>query len=185
MIEDIKKDLNDAMSKALDSLLRNISKIRAGRPNPSLLDDIEAVYFDTKTPIKQLANITVTDASTLTLNVWDKAAIAPIEKAIMESNLGLSPSVSGTNIHIKIPPLTEERRNDLIKLLKKESENTKVALRNIRRNTNTHISNLEKDKKISKDFERDYMIEVQDITDNYIKKSDTIIDEKTKEISEV
>ena len=117
--------------------------------------------------------------------MWEKSAIAPIEKAIMESNLGLSPAVSGTNIHIKIPPLTEERRNDLIKLLKKESENTKVALRNIRRNTNTLISNLEKDKKISKDFERDYMIEVQDITDDYIKKSDTIIDEKTKEISEV
>ena len=185
MIDDIKKDLENTMSKALDTLVRNIAKIRAGRPNPSLLDDIEADYFDTKTPIKQLANISVSDASTLTLNVWDKSAIAPIEKAIMESNLGLSPAVSGTNIHIKIPPLTEERRNDLIKLLKKESENTKVALRNIRRSTNTLISNLEKDKKISKDFERDYMIEVQDITDDYIKKSDTIIDEKTKEISEV
>jgi len=185
MIDDIKKDLENTMSKALDTLVRNIAKIRAGRPNPSLLDDIEADYFDAKTPIKQLANISVSDASTLTLNVWDKSAIAPIEKAIMESNLGLSPAVSGTNIHIKIPPLTEERRNDLIKILKKESENTKVALRNIRRNTNTLISNLEKDKKISKDFERDYMIEVQDITDDYIKKSDTIIDEKTKEISEV
>ena len=145
MIDEIKKDLENTMSKALDSLIRNIAKIRAGRPNPSLLDDIEADYFDTKTPIKQLANISVSDASTLTLNVWDKSAIVPIEKAIMESNLGLSPAVSGTNIHIKIPPLTEERRNDLIKLLKKESENTKVALRNIRRNTNTLISNLEKD----------------------------------------
>ena len=185
MIEDIKKDLNESMSKALDSLIRNISKIRAGRPNPSLLDDIDADYFGTKTPIKQLANITVTDASTLMLNVWDKNAIAPIEKSIMESNLGLSPSVSGTNIHIKIPPLTEERRIDLIKLLKKESENSKVALRNIRRNTNTLISTLEKDKKISKDFERDYIIEVQEVTDDYIKKSENIIDEKIKEISEV
>ena len=185
MIEDIKKDLNESMSKALDSLIRNISKIRAGRPNPSLLDDIDADYLGTKTPIKQLANITVTDASTLMLNVWDKNAIAPIEKSIMESNLGLAPSVSGTNIHIKIPPLTEERRIDLIKLLKKESENSKVALRNIRRNTNTLISTLEKDKKISKDFERDYIIEVQEVTDDYIKKSENIIDEKIKEISEV
>ena len=125
MIDEIKKDLENTMSKALDTLVRNIAKIRAGRPNPSLLDDIEADYFDTKTPIKQLANISVSDASTLTLNVWDKSAIAPIEKAIMESNLGLSPAVSGTNIHIKIPPLTEERRNDLIKILKKESENRK------------------------------------------------------------
>tara|TARA_B100001113_G_scaffold157365_2_gene128672 strand:- start:1114 stop:1671 length:558 start_codon:yes stop_codon:yes gene_type:complete len=185
MIEGIKKETEGLMSKTLETLKSSLSKIRAGRPNPSLLDTIEADYFEVKTPLKQLSNISVTDASTLNLNVWDKNAIKPIEKAITDSNLGLSPVVNGTNILIKIPPLTQERRDDLKKLLKKEGESTKIALRNIRRNINTSISNLEKEKKISKDFERDYMIEIQEITDKYINKSEEIITEKTNEISEV
>ena len=173
------------MNKTIDSLHQTLSKIRAGRPNPSLLDSIEADYFDAKTPLKQLANISVTDATTLSLNVWDKNAIKPIEKAIIDSNMGLSPVVNGTVILIKIPPLTQERRDELIKLLKKEGESTKVALRNIRRNTNTTISNLEKDKKISKDFERDYTIEIQELTDKHIKQSEDIIAKKIEEISEI
>ena len=150
-----------------------------------MLDQIEADYFDAKTPLKQLANITITDASTISLNVWDKTAIKAIEKAILNSNLGLSPVINGMIIHIKIPPLTQERRNELIKVLKKEGENTKVSLRNVRRNVNTSVSNLEKDKKISKDFERDYIIEIQEITDKYIKMSEEIVDKKILEISEV
>ena len=185
MIEGIKQDMEKLMGKTIDSLHSTLSKIRAGRPNPSMLDSIEADYFDAKTPLKQLANISVTDASTLSLNIWDKNAIKPIEKAIIDSSLGLSPVVNGTNILIKIPPLTQERRDELKKLLRKEGENTKISLRNIRRSTNTTITNLEKDKKISKDFERDYMIEIQDITDKYIKKSEEIISDKTREISEV
>ena len=173
------------MNKTIDTLHQTLSKIRAGRPNPSLLDSIEADYFDAKTPLKQLANISVTDATTLSLNVWDKNAIKPIEKAIIDSNMGLSPVVNGTVILIKIPPLTQERRDELIKLLKKEGESTKVALRNIRRNTNTTISNLEKDKKISKDFERDYTIEIQELTDKHIKQSEDIITKKIEEISEI
>ncbi len=173
------------MNKTIDTLHQTLSKIRAGRPNPSLLDSIEADYFDAKTPLKQLANISVTDATTLSLNVWDKNAIKPIEKAIIDSNMGLSPVVNGTVILIKIPPLTQERRDELIKLLKKEGESTKVALRNIRRNTNTTISNLEKDKKISKDFERDYTIEIQELTDKHIKQSEDIIAKKIEEISEI
>ena len=185
MFEEIKKEANQSMGKAIYSLNNACSKIRAGRPNPSMLDHIDADYFDTKTPLKQLANITVTDAATISLNVWDKTAIQAIEKAIMTSDLGLSPVINGMNIHIKIPPLTQERRNDLIKVLKKEGENTKVSLRNIRRNINTSIGNLEKDKKISKDFERDYMIEIQELTDKYIKISEETIDKKIAEISEV
>ena len=173
------------MNKTIDTLHQTLSKIRAGRPNPSLLDSIEADYFDAKTPLKQLANISVTDATTLSLNVWDKNAIKPIEKAIIDSNMGLSPVVNGTVILIKIPPLTQERRDELIKLLKKEGESTKVALRNIRRNTNTTISNLEKDKRISKDFERDYTIEIQELTDKHIKQSEDIIAKKIEEISEI
>ena len=175
MIEAIKQETEKLMSKTIDSLHITLSKIRAGRPNPSMLDGVEADYFDSKTPLKQLANISVTDASTL----------KPIEKAIIDSNLGLSPVVNGTNIIINIPPLTQERRDELKKLLKKEGENTKVSLRNIRRSTNTNISNLEKEKKISKDFERDYIIEVQEITDDFIKLSEKIINEKMTEISEV
>ena len=185
MIEAIKQETEKLMSKTIDSLHITLSKIRAGRPNPGMLDGVEADYFDAKTPLKQLANISVTDASTLSLNVWDKNAIKPIEKAIIDSNLGLSPVVNGTNIIINIPPLTQERRDELKKLLKKEGENTKVSLRNIRRSTNTNISNLEKEKKISKDFERDYIIEVQEITDDFIKLSEKIINEKMTEISEV
>ena len=185
MINDIKKDADLHMAKAIDSLTASCGKVRAGRPNPSMLDQIEADYFDVKTPLKQLANITITDASTISLNVWDKTAIQSIEKAIMSSDLGLSPVVNGLNIHIKIPPLTQERRVELIKVLKKEGENAKISLRNIRRNINTSINNLEKDKKISKDFERDYMIEIQDLTDKYIKISEETVDKKIAEISEV
>lgn len=185
MIDDIKKEAELNMSKAIDALNNACGKIRAGRPNPSMLDQIEADYFDAKTPLKQLANITVTDASTISLNVWDKTAIQAIEKAIANSSLGLSPVVNGMIIHIKIPPLTQDRRNELIKILKKEGENAKVSLRNIRRNINTNINNLEKEKKISKDFERDYIIEIQEITDKYIKLSEETIDKKIAEISEV
>ena len=185
MIEEIKKEAELNMSKAIEALNNACGKIRAGRPNPGMLDQIEADYFDTRTPLKQLANITITDASTISLNVWDKTAIQSIEKAIVNSNLGLSPVVNGMVIHIKIPPLTQERRNELIKILKKEGENTKVSLRNVRRNINTTINNFEKEKKISKDFERDYIIEIQVITDKYIKMSEEIINKKIAEISEV
>lgn len=185
MFEEIKKDTEENMSKAIEVLRQALNKIRVGRPNPSMLDHIEADYFDTKTPLKQLANITVTDATTITVNVWDKNALQSIEKAISTSDLGLSPVVNGLNIHIKIPPLTQERRAELIKILKKEGENTKVSLRNIRRNVNTNISNLEKDKKISKDFERDYTIEIQEITDKFIKNSEEMVEKKISEISEI
>jgi ribosome recycling factor len=127
----------------------------------------------------------VSDASTISLSVWDKNAVSSIEKALADSNLGVNPAVNGTNIHIKFPPLTQERRADLNKIVKKEGENVKITLRNIRRNANTSISNLEKEKKISKDFERDHIIEIQDLTDEYIKTSENIITKKIEEISEV
>ncbi len=147
MFEDLKKETKVSMNKTLDVLHLALNKIRAGRPNPSMLDQIEADYFDTNTPLKQLSNITVTDATTISLNVWDKNAVPAIEKAINDSGLGITPTVNGLIIHIKIPPLTQERRDELIKIVKKEAENTKVTLRNIRRNTNTSINNLEKEKK--------------------------------------
>jgi ribosome recycling factor len=173
------------MDKSIDSFKATLSKIRAGRPNPSILDQVSVDYFGTVTPIKQLANITVSDASTISLSVWDKNAVSSIEKALADSSLGVNPAVNGTNIHIKFPPLTQERRADLNKIVKKEGENIKITLRNIRRNANTSISNLEKEKMISKDFERDYIIEIQDLTDDYIKTSENIITKKIEEISEV
>ena len=185
MFDTIKAETTSTMDKSIDSFKATLSKIRAGRPNPSILDQVVVDYFGSNTPIKQLANITVTDASTISLSVWDKNAVSAIEKSLSESNLGVNPAVNGTNIHIKFPPLTQERRADLNKIVKKESENIKVTLRNIRRNANTSISNLEKEKKISKDFERDYIIEIQELTDKYIKSSEDITAAKIEEISEV
>tara|TARA_B100001113_G_scaffold130165_2_gene106363 strand:+ start:4503 stop:5060 length:558 start_codon:yes stop_codon:yes gene_type:complete len=185
MFDKIKSDTTSTMDKSIDSFKTILSKIRAGRPNPSILDQISIDYFGSNSPINQLANITVSDASTISLSVWDKNAVTPIEKALSESNLGVNPVVNGTNIHIKFPPLTQERRADLNKIVKKEGEAIKVTLRNIRRSANTSISNLEKEKKISKDFERDYIIEIQELTDKYIKISDEIITSKIEEISEV
>ena len=185
MFDKIKADTISTMDKSIENFKTTLSKIRAGRPNPSILDQVSVDYFGTTTPVKQLANITVSDASTISLSVWDKNAVSSIEKALADSNLGVNPAVNGTNIHIKFPPLTQERRADLNKIVKKEGENIKITLRNIRRNANTSISNLEKEKMISKDFERDYIIEIQDLTDEYIKTSDNIITKKIEEISEV
>tara|TARA_B100000900_G_C20413491_1_gene647881 strand:- start:56 stop:613 length:558 start_codon:yes stop_codon:yes gene_type:complete len=185
MFDKIKSDTTSTMDKSIESFKTTLSKIRAGRPNPSILDQVAIDYFGTNTPINQLANITVSDASTISLSVWDKNAVTLIEKALRESNLGVNPVINGTNVHIKFPPLTQERRADLNKIVKKEGETIKVTLRNIRRTANASISNLEKEKKISKDFERDYMIEIQDLTDKYIKMSDEIITSKIEEISEV
>ena len=185
MIDGIKKEAENLMGKSLEALKASLSKIRAGRPNPSILDQVIVDYFGSNTPIKQLANISVTDASTISLSVWDKNAVSVIEKALNESNLGVNPTVNGTNIHIKFPPLTQERREELNKIVKKEGETIKVTLRNIRRSANTSISSLEKEKKISKDFERDYTIEIQEMTDEYIAISEGIVTKKIEEISEV
>jgi len=185
MFDKIKADTISTMDKSIDNFKATLSKIRAGRPNPSILDQVSVDYFGTITPIKQLANITISDASTISLSIWDKNAVSSIEKALADSTLGFNPVVNGTNIHIKFPPLTQERRADLNKIVKKEGENIKITLRNIRRNANASISNLEKEKKISKDFERDYIIEIQDLTDDYIKTSENIITKKIEEISEV
>tara|TARA_Y100000768_G_C23973423_1_gene681756 strand:+ start:1725 stop:2282 length:558 start_codon:yes stop_codon:yes gene_type:complete len=185
MFDKIKADTKSTMDKSIDSFKLTLSKIRAGRPNPSILDQVSVDYFGSNTPINQLANVTVSDASTISLSVWDKNAVTQIEKSLKESNLGVNPVINGTNIHIKFPPLTQERRAELNKIVKKEGEAIKVTLRNIRRTANTSISTLEKEKQISKDFERDYMIEIQDLTDKYIKISDEIILSKIEEISEV
>ena len=185
MFDKIKSDTTSSMDKSIDNFKSVLSKIRAGRPNPSILDQVMIDYFGSNTPINQLANISVTDASTISLSVWDKNAVSLIEKSLSESNLGVYPSVNGTNIHIKFPPLTQERREELNKIVKKEGENIKVTLRNIRRSANTSISSLEKEKKISKDFERDYTIEIQELTDKYIKISEDIVIKKIEEISEV
>jgi ribosome recycling factor len=185
MFDKIKADTISTMDKSIENFKTTLSKIRAGRPNPSILDQVSVDYFGTNTPIKQLANITVSDASTISLSVWDKNAVSSIEKSLTDSNLGVNPVVNGTNIHIKFPPLTQERRSDLNKIVKKEGETIKITLRNIRRNSNTSISNLEKEKQISKDFERDYIIEIQDLTDKYIKTSEDIVTKKIQEISEV
>ena len=138
MFDKIKSDTKSSMDKSIDNFKLVLSKIRAGRPNPSILDQVIVDYFGSNTPIKQLANISVTDASTISLSVWDKNAVSIIEKSLNESNLGVNPSVNGTNIHIKFPPLTQERREELNKIVKKEARVSKLLLE-ISEDLQTHL----------------------------------------------
>ena len=180
-----KKEISIKMAKTITSYKKDIGTLRTGRANPSMLDLIRVDVYGQKMPINQLATVTIPEPRTISIQVWDKNNVNLVDTEIKKSNLGINPQVDGQILRIRIPQLTEERRVELTKVLKKEGEQAKIALRNIRRNINTNITNLEKDKKISKDFERDYMIEIQDITDKYIKQSEEIINNKINEISEV
>jgi ribosome recycling factor len=173
------------MRKSLDALRTELAKIRTGRAHPSLLEHVQVEFYGSMVPISQAANVTVEDARTLAVNAWDKGMIAVIEKAIMKSDLGLNPTTAGTIIRIPLPPLTEERRRDLGKVVHAEGENAKIAIRNIRRDGNNSISKLVKDKGISEDDARRAENEVQQITDSHIAEVDTIVAEKEKELLEI
>lgn len=182
MINEIKKDTQERMEKSIEALKGHISKIRTGRAQPSLLDGIQVDYYGSATPLRQLANVVAEDARTLAVSVFDRSLIGAIEKAILTSDLGLNPSSAGTTIRVPLPPLTEERRRDLIKIVKSEGEQGKVAIRNVRRDANDKIKALEKEKSISENEERKAQEDVQKITDTYIKKVDEILAEKEKEL---
>ena len=182
MINEIKKDAQDRMEKSLEALKSHISKIRTGRAQPSLLDGIQVEYYGAPTPLRQVANVVAEDARTLAVNVFDRSLIAAIEKAILTSDLGLNPSSAGTTIRVPLPPLTEERRRDLIKIVKAEGEQGKISIRNIRRDANDQIKALLKDKEISEDEERKAQEEIQKITDGYVKKVDEVLAAKEKEL---
>lgn len=184
MLEEINKDAKIRMHKSLDSLRKELAKIRTGRAHPSLLEHIHVDYYGSKVPISQAASVAVQDARTLAVTAWDKTMVAVIERAILTSDLGLNPVTAGTVIRIPLPPLTEERRVELGKVVHNEGENTKIAIRNIRRDANHHIKELLKKKEISEDDEHRSENEIQQITDLAVHKADEIVAEKEQELME-
>ncbi|CDG22613.1 Ribosome-recycling factor [Xenorhabdus poinarii G6] len=182
MINEIKKDAQDRMEKSVEALKNQISKIRTGRASPSLLDGISVEYYGAATPLRQIANVVAEDARTLAITVFDRSMAAAVEKAIMASDLGLNPSSAGTIIRVPLPPLTEERRKDLIKVVRGEAEQGRVSIRNIRRDANDKVKALLKEKEISEDEDRRSQDEIQKLTDSFIKKVDEALANKETEL---
>ncbi|WP_316365758.1 ribosome recycling factor [Candidatus Thiodiazotropha sp. CDECU1] len=185
MIDDIKKDAKTRMGKSVESLVHELAKVRTGRAHPSLLDHIRVDYYGSEVPISQVANINVEDARTLTVVPWEKPMVAVVEKAILTSDLGLNPMSAGTVIRVPMPPLTEERRKDLIRVVRHEAEGAKVAVRNIRRDANHDLKDLVKEKMISEDDEHRGQDVIQDLTDQHIKQVDELLAEKEKDLMEI
>ena len=185
MINDIKKDAAERMQKSVTALGSQLSKIRTGRAHPALLDGIMVSYYGADTPLNQVANVTIEDSRTLAISVFDKSLAQAVEKAIMASDLGLNPMSAGTVIRVPLPPLTEERRKDLIKIVRGEVESGRVAVRNIRRDANGDIKNLLKDKDISEDEAHQAEDEVQKLTDKFVKEMDTQLTAKEAELMEI
>ncbi|MFP4973881.1 ribosome recycling factor [Paenibacillus sp. CN-4] len=184
MPQGIKNSAAERMEKAIGALKRDLSTLRAGRATPALLDRIQVDYYGTPTPLNQLANINTPDSRTLLIQPWDKSSLADMERAIMKSDLGLTPANDGSSIRLSIPPLTEERRSELVKMTKKFGEEAKVAIRNIRRDANDDIKKLEKNG-ISEDESRGHQEEIQKTTDKFIAEVDKVLSAKEKEIMEV
>lgn len=185
MIEDIKIDAQARMAKSVDALRHELAKIRTGRAHPSLLDHITVDYYGTQTPIKQVANVTAEDARTLAVSPWEKGMVQVVEKAIMQSDLGLNPSTAGMVIRVPMPPLTEERRRDLIKVARQEAEQGRVAIRNVRRDANSELKEMVKEKMISEDDERRGQELIQKLTDQYVKEVDQVLEEKEADLMSI
>ncbi|MBU2970244.1 MULTISPECIES: ribosome recycling factor [unclassified Pseudoalteromonas] len=184
MINEIKNDAKTRMQKSVDALANQLVKIRTGRAHPSLLDSIMVPYYGANTPLKQLANIVAEDARTLAITVFDKELTKAVDKAIMTSDLGLNPMSAGTVIRVPLPPLTEERRKDFIKMVRGEVESGRVAIRNIRRDANSDFKALLKDKEISEDEQHQAEDEIQKLTNLFIKEMDEQLAAKEKELME-
>lgn len=185
MIDDLKKEATARMAKSVDSLKQDLTKLRTGRAHASLLDHIMVSYYGSDVPLNQVASVGVTDARTLLVTPWEKNMIGPIEKAILKSDLGLNPASAGTTIRVPLPALTEERRRDLVKVVRHEGEGAKVAIRNIRRDANSQLKSWLKDKKISEDTERQTQDEIQKLTDHHIQDVDKILATKEAELMEI
>ncbi len=185
MIEDIKKDAADRMGKSVEALGHELAKVRTGRAHPSLLDHITVSYYGSVVPLNQVANVNVEDARTLAVTPWEKTMVQPVEKAIMNSDLGLNPNTAGTVIRVPLPPLTEERRKDLIRVVRHEAELARVAVRNIRRDANNDLKSLVKEKLVSEDNEHRGEEAVQTLTDQYVKKIDQLLAEKEEDLMSI
>jgi len=184
-MEEIIKDANNRMNKSLDALRSELAKVRTGKATTALLDGIKVDYYGTITPLSQIGNVSVLDAHTLSITPWDKSMVQTVDRAILEANIGFNPISDGTNLKIPVPPLTEERRKDFVKLIKRFGEETKIAIRNVRRDSNDHLKREEKEKKISEDQLKDGEGRIQKFTDEHIKTVDDILRHKEKEIMEV
>lgn len=185
MIEEIKQDARTRMGKSVEAFKGELGKIRTGRAHPNLLDQVSVEYYGSEVPLSQVANVSAEDARTLLVSPWEKDMVKVVEKAIMISDLGLNPSTAGTVIRVPMPPLTEERRRDLVKVVKKEAENGKIAIRNIRRDANGDFKNLVKEKEISEDEERRGQDAIQKLTDKHIEEVDKLLAVKEAELMEV
>jgi ribosome recycling factor len=184
MIENLKKNARIRMGKTLDSLSTDLAKIRTGRAHPSLLEHVQVDYYGSLVPISQAASVSIEDARTLTVTAWDKTMVKTLEKAILKSDLGLNPMTAGTIIRIPLPPLTEERRVALSKVVHNEGENAKIAIRNIRRDANHHLKELLKNKEISEDDDHRAEQDIQQVTDQHVTQADEIVAKKEQELME-
>ncbi len=178
-------DCKNRMQKSIDSLEKDFAKLRTGRASTALVDGIKVEYYGTPTPLNQVASVSIPDSRTISISPWDRNAFNSIEKAIMKSDLGLTPINDGRSIRINIPPLTEERRRDLVKMAKKFTEEAKVAIRNVRRDVNESLKKLQSAKELSEDDLHKAQEEVQKVTDGFVKKADAVFAEKEKEIMEI
>ena len=185
MIDELKADAETRMGKSVVSLQNDLTKLRTGRAHTSLLDHITVEYYGSEVPLSQVANVSVLDSRTLSVSPWEKPMVQAIEKAIMNSNMGLNPATTGELIRIPLPPLTEERRKDMIKVVRAEGEGAKVAIRNIRRDVLGDIKSLLKDKEITEDDDRQAQEDVQKITDKYVKQVDEALVVKEKDLMEI
>lgn len=182
MIDDILKSASDRMGKSVESLKHELAKIRTGRAHPSLLEHINVNYYGNETSLVKVANVNVEDSRTLTITPWDKGMVQAIEKAILTSDLGLNPATSGTVIRVPMPPLTEQRRRELAKVVRHEGENAKVAIRNIRRDALSELKEALKEKLISEDEERRAQEQAQKLTDKFVKDIDKVLEDKEADL---
>ena len=182
MIADVRKSAEERMQKCLETLKTGLGKVRTGRAHTGLLDHVKVDYYGTPTAVGQVANVTLIDARTIGVTPWEKKMLSPIEKAIRESDLGLNPSTMGDTVRVPMPALTEERRRDLIKVVRGEAEDARVAVRNVRRDANSQLTDLLKEKKVSEDDERRAQDDVQKLTDRYVGEVDKVLAVKEQEL---
>ncbi|WP_044642681.1 ribosome recycling factor [Risungbinella massiliensis] len=185
MVNNVKQQAQEKMQKAIQALKRDLLTLRAGRANPAILEKVQVEYYGSEVPINQVANISVPDPRTLLIQPWDKSSLGDIERAILKSELGLTPNNDGNVIRISIPALTEQRRNELVKLARKMGEDAKVAIRNVRRDANDELKKLEKNGEVPEDLARRSVDDVQKVTDNSIKETDQVVASKEEEIMEI
>lgn len=184
-LSEVQQSADSRMGKSLDALKTSLSKLRTGRAHTGILDHVQVAYYGSPVPVSQVASVTLVDARTLSVQVWEKNMSGPVEKAIRESDLGLNPIPMGDNIRVPMPALTEERRRDLTKVARSEGEDTKIAVRNLRREANDTLKKLVKDKEISEDDERRAQDEIQKLTDRYVAEADKLVAQKDAEIMKV